>query len=782
MLDAPVFTPETTAHSRQEAAKATDVRTLLHDSDYHWMREADTDLLTLVGHACQSQSWNPVTAQPPEIAPYLAFARLLQPLRLEPACTNSDTMAFAWGGLRCIFAGAGYHAHRMIASTLCDLNAYCPFDPDESEATWIEALAAAHQASGLPATISTIPFSPVLSYGGGNPESEGDLDTRWFRALFALFLLRHVRVSETANALRITLHGRCLLISAAGARSSSLGDPLVANALARELHLPASSGKGAKLHGVLAHRVLSCLSSTNLLAATPMRYLPARYLAGPVVRLIPGSRHDREGRADESGLRLSALWEATDHGKIVPCAGTDDLATTWDWPVMRPNPHAADEQARFEAGLPASYAAESPADMLVAAWPNLYDSWSGEHLDAYRSIIDAIFVASAIRNEAPGVWADEVPLVFVFPATPTHEESTNTGKSTLSTVIARAFVPGMPNATLGRGTGAPDARAIANFIATWGTAHLDEWKPPKDQAHPLHRDQLQSLATGTGIVMGRVLENEGQTIRPTFPLVFNCKAFNCPDDIASRMLPLYLARLTEEARATPVDMQISVRLRLSAYAVAHALDLADPGQIQKLGLLGFRFPRHAFIAARIWQARTGGSWEDAQTAINEAGLAMRRQIIHHVGQAIDSDLLAEQERGEQLILRWSDLRELITPTVATAIAEHARTSGRGVMTAGVLIRTVATVLGCPPCSYSRALEQLLGVRLAAPDRVVAKALSVDLMRLMPKPWSHSPAGNAEATMSGWVIQNTPAGAHGSQWCICPRPRSPGSNVDWLKDE
>jgi hypothetical protein len=322
----------------------------------------------------------------------------------------------------------------------------------------------------------------------------------------------------------------------------------------------------------------------------------------------------------------------------------------------------------------------------------------------------------------------------------------------LANALVRSFVPHLPNTTPGKGTSAPDTRAIANHIATWGTMMSDEWKPPKDVSHPFHRDQLQSLATGAGLVVGKVMDNVGHTVRPSYPLVFNTKGFNIPEDINTRMIPLLLHQLPPETRAQSLDPQLGVRLRLAAYAMARELNLSI--RTGELGLKGMRFKRHAYIAALIYMARTDKTMEEAAVAIDKAGLAMQEKLRWHVAKASDSDMLAEQDRGESLLVRWADFQPAVTPVVAQAmVGILSAGAGGGRFSTGSLLRAFGAANDVTG-SARTILERLLGIRIDGADRAIGYALSLDLEHRMPTVDAMIPLGDDACTLAGYMLKRT----------------------------
>lgn len=668
--------------------------------------------------ACRATSW---AASPGELPIWEQFARLASLTGLPPLSTDPNTAAFSWARARCVLAGAGYEAHKPIATILTALYPVCDLDPGEDLPTWTQALAQAHTNCGWPVTLGRIAWRRLVT---ALPlVARDDPPELWHIVVALLHLLKHARTRP--NGIVITYRGTAALI-----RPESGNVPghwtkqqtSILRALGCTVGVPAAQEhpltKAMKL-------ILGRITLDKLLAQTPLGDLPMSVMAGPwsSVEPDPGSR-DAFIQAE---CRLAGVWAASG-GKVAPYTGDPIDAVAYQWNVVNPGDFGHAKDALI-ASMPQSYPQSWPADLLLTAFPNIMLDWATDR-DAAKVLLELPFVASVLRR-TNGPFGNEYPLVAFLPDVPTPDDSTNQGKSRLATVYVRTMAPGTP-CIVAQDTGsAPDSRALADVLLTHGTIALDEWAMPATKTNVLNHQNLQTLCTGGSVAAGRVLENSG-ALTLKHSLVASSKALDFPPDMVNRSFlwtlrtftPQELARAQVKRDAESGALSLQLRLATLSTVETFGVEARFAAAPYAAGLL--RFDAHMVLAKLLYELRTGRP-ETGQ--IDQTLREMRARYYRHTQDADASGVLAGLEQGGVVKVRLSNVFAGMTVDALEQVrveldSLHGRAKVGNWNTPAQLLDVLRRVRGFP--SLQSMMPSITGSRGRATDRVIVMALGSDI--------------------------------------------------------
>lgn len=625
-----------------------------------------------------------------------------------PRTVTEKNDDFAFARLRTVLAGAGYPAHAALVANLSALWPNCPLAPEETEAEWKEALDAAHKTCGWAVTLA-------LAAWGALPDEPGD----WLDLAAWAHVRKHCR-RDGGNLVILHRGSREVVPAPRVARSigqwkSALGTILRA--------LGGGSPKSAKYDALL--RCLNQLGLDDLPAREPTVGLPGSILHGPWSTLAPAPAVDGEFAQPE--CRLEGVWVARG-GKIGAYEGDSSDVLDWAWNLEDARtPERRAQQAQFERMMPTTYALAYPSDLIAEWFPHwILPSVESERI-GYQCMLDAVFLSSVLRADRPEL-AREFPLVAILPVDPTAEDSTNQGKGTLCQAIGTAFALGLPLVKALNSNSAPDFRAVAGTIRTFGTIALDEFQMPASQAHPLSRDNLQTLCTGGRVASGLVYENQAE-LRLQQSIVVNAKWLDLADDLKNRTLPLFLGALSDEQRAktTVKDMiergEGGLRLRLAAVALAETIQGLPALSATKDS---WRFSTHRAIAAALYVRRVGGSFDEAGAVLDALGADLIQTLAQHQIEADASGLSASTASGTNLRISWPafwvgvDITTL--QNIAGTIAQVGESRhGVPMIPVGDLIRLRLEQAGVSGHALAKILPLTMGADIRASNGAVTRA-------------------------------------------------------------
>ena len=242
-----------------------------------------------------------------------------------------------------------------------------------------------------------------------------------------------------------------------------------------------------------------------------------------------------------------------------------------------------------------------------------------------------------------------------MPTVPTHEQSTNQGKTVAAHTFARVFAPTIPVSVYRGSSSAPDERAAASVIEENGTIMLDEWQPAKNTAALLSHQGLQSMCTGGTLNVGRVYENTGG-VHLKHSIIASCKTAPLPDDMINRSFFWFLDNLTDQDRNRPdvwrriESGELALRMRLGAIAEIEKNNIHIAMQATKAASGKLRFPSSNALLQLLCKER-GIDFKEVEAGLTE----MWGRFIDHCAYADDTGLAQEIEQGAGARIRMSEM-------------------------------------------------------------------------------------------------------------------------------
>ncbi len=715
--DDPVNVPAT----RQNATDLADVRCALPETgSFRGYGPDITDAL----NAKLRIDWDHAQTSPIKLDIYVAFARLVPLLGLHPGLNiDEKTVEFRWGAVRCILSGVGFPGWADVCNALLDVDPSAPFSPTEDINEWYTALQDAHRASGMPVTIGHASFPDLVRLVGEVPEWGAPA---WLNASAAFHILKHMRVSDTH--IRVVYQGRVAEIphsEAEGNFSQNISK------LTTVIGFSKPSKKAGTIEDVVGWPVMARLRPMNLLRIRPLTSVPPTHFSGGWSRLSPGYPGDSE--FTETHTRLLGVKVARD-GKVLDCRGDEKLVLDYAWHAHPLDSKVLQAEDQYLRACPVTYPKDfRPFDILKEYAPNITTEWAGEHGEAMKAIYDAFLTLPVLRHYRRSEFARTHPFGWVMPINATVTGSTDNGASSIAAAIARTHMPTYPTASQTNDhESSPDNRALADRIQTYGGLWLDDWKMPKSSGHVLSKDKLQTLATGGGIEVGRVLENRvvATTLEECF--VINTKCVDLPPDLVNRSVFFYADKVTDEQKGdfetanALTEGRVAIEIRFAALHWIHWLELH---MVQPVST-PIRFPLFASIAVQFAKHRgVANPVEAVAAAWKYAG---EYQQVHY-RQAEDSGLVHQVENRRSITARIADLFEDMSIEML-----HALLSYDGIGTSAFSIADIATsrcrlTMGdrCPVSLNGCLVALGVPIPLGTKSRMLTLAYNDDAKRVMP---------------------------------------------------
>lgn len=648
---------------------------------------------------------------------------------------DPNSSEFVWARVRVLFSCGSFALHSELADILCNTYGMCPLNPAETEDEWNKHLAKAHQMCGWPVTFGNIPWTSFYS--------TDDEVREWHRVAAAFHVFKHVRTGADGESLTVYYKGMSARVNCSSHQSNIIGH----NKFAVTNLCSALRTSGKSPLGTAVAQLFNQLKAGDLLTRLSTSKLPPQFLAGPYTKTKVDPQ-DNGWIQHGTALEFASVAEK---GKVREVQD-EGLVMAFDWNVTTAHHEAVvDMRNEVMAALPKTYESAWPADQLFACFSNLVPD---SDLNAQKSVVDAVIACDLMRTgEAaiPGL-RKEFPIVAILAEVPTPDESTNQGKSSLALCLSRALVPGITLIKAPDSSSAPDIRALADQVRTFGTLCLDEYKIPKAQAHVLSRDNLQAITTGCTITSGKVMENAG-TLTLAHPLVLCGKTVDFGPDLVNRTLPLWLGQLSDAQRMNgaayqkAMDGTLGMSMRLGCLDKVEESGLYD--YLSKLpgGGTGSRFNLHRAAAAFIYHIRTSLPIEQAYTAIDACH---RRGVAHlnaHMIAADENGTTDSLESGTNLRFTLSHLVENLESVDLNAL--HQLMPSKGGLSVKKLIRAVREVQGLDTTGpFHRLLEGRGGRHNhKTPDKAIVNALCSSIRTLMPSPTGSAPL-EAETNLKG----------------------------------
>jgi hypothetical protein len=501
---------------------------------------------------------------------------------------------------------------------------------------------------------------------------------------------------------------------------------------------------------------LSRLSAASLLPARPLAGLPLTVIAGPWSKLVPDSSVDGWG---EPQMRVTNAWLAGG-GHIQADISDEEAAYDYSWGTEPGTDMVEADLKTFHAGVPSTYVAVWPSELLEAVFPNITDCGI-VNPNARKALLDVVLVADMLRGDCPCL-KKEYPLFVVLPDVPTLLDSVNQGKTTFCTHYAKAAVPGLAQEMKFRdSTSAPDQRAIAHELRMNGTACLDEFSIPRSTSAFLSRENLASLSTGGAVSAGMVLSNGNEKIMLSHALFMSCKALDMTEDLLTRGIYIFLRALSNEERSMPgvweslKTARLSILLRLGALAMIQANDLAAKLNARQHSTAGWRYGAHRSLAMILYQIRTGCSDMEAEKAVLDAVLENRNRMIEHMRKADDEGVVMSQQQSRDMRMTLEQMfSETGSPEIklmadylnakATAGAPTAKSAS-----CGMLAKARMAVEGRQDQPLSIGFNQWTNLGSAIGDRMVSTLIGNEVKKRIPE--GHGWRIPGMAGVDGWFL-------------------------------
>ncbi len=678
-----------------------------------------------IREACADAVWSPAGAD--DLLPvYLRLAALLPQLNLVPLNHDPNAAAFVWARARVLFAGAGFSNHIAIAELLTATYPLCPMDINETQQDWDDALKEAHKSCGWPVTLCHTSWGKITH--SMLQVDENDRPDRWHLVVALMHVLKHVRATPDGS-LAVMYRGTASLIQPEES-NTTIGHWLKQQqTLMKALKCPTPI-KRRFVHPMTnaVKQVLSGLSVSNLLPMQPVTDLPANVLCGPWSTVTADPSHMTG--FFQTGLRLEGVWLA-EKGRVRNYTGDQSDVLSFNWNIKD---HLKYATARDELiyVMPRTYQQGWPADTFIDAFSNI-DVSKFSNPAAAKVLLELPWFADVLRSDNHE-FLREFPLVLFMPESPTHDQSTNQGKTLAAHTFGRVMVPTVASVGAPDTGSAPDSRAIASVIARYGTVVLDEWSPPRSKGHLLAHANLQMLLTGSCVASGRVLENTGE-IKLKHTLVASAKAIDFPPDMVNRSFFWFMREFTtaelarHEIVARLVNGSLALEMKLQALAVCEIHDvMAKYKAMPRQKIPSLRFDDHAHLARVLYEMRTG---QPETGELDRALCEMRATFASHSDTAETSGVAASLEDGGMTRLRLSSLLFGLDGTqmtlLETKLEMQRNEKNRGIgkwNTVGELAKAVAEVRGKQ--DLQSMLQSVTAMRGRPTERVIVQALSTDV--------------------------------------------------------
>jgi hypothetical protein len=680
-------------------AAAGDVKTPLFTDDegkprLDWPHEESKGRLVGV---CRSAIW-PGTKEIPEALESLTtlevFLNILPRENVRqlfgiPTHEVEEHLAeFMWSRARVFFSGFGHQFWTGIAARLQEHYPACPFQGGETEDQWMKLLKAARHACGWPVTSVWVPFMDIPWYGTFNGKGEAPTPVpAWLKACAIVHVLKHARWTD-AEQMDILCAGRFLRMKLLSSQLESCK---------HAVGLLHNSPEGSSHEKALLH-AMSCLEHTDLIHRSDLGLLPGNALAGAYSRPIPSGNPAGSGWYSHGCVMANVYQMNMD--RVAQSRGDDELIMGFRWGDVAPQSEdARDSAVALKGAIPSTVPSGSPSEYLRQVFPNWILN-KNEKSGAVET--DADLAKLTLHNMAVFAWFDsllcvdvirqfvkatnEFPLVAAFPYQPSELTSINQGKTTLAECFARAFVFDLKRVGVPVSSSAPDMRVITGILRQWGTAVLDEFVMPDDNAHPLSHHQLAQLATGGSCTSGLVLENN-VPFKLRHPLFFSAKALEMTADLHSRLFPIFLDQLDDKARSNAnmtrkiSSGQVSITMRLMAWRLTQSLDLAT--KINKdLNLPSGAAPVNRFVIHRtcashllahyLKDAIPGVTAAECAPVIDATLESLQGDAQAHSAKAEALGLFESMRAGRSISLPWYGLWRDIGVAVLRAVLNQSR--------------------------------------------------------------------------------------------------------------
>lgn len=660
---------------------------------------------------------------------------------------------FTWAAVRVVLSGAGYPAWPGLARGVLEHWPSAPFIAADTPEAWMTALTKAHTACGWPVSLAWADYHKVCAVLPQPDEASGV--PRWVRVLAMLHLLKHTRVTDTG--LRVTYRGHQV---EAPMESVLMTPAMTLRRLHPTLGIAAPSAREPRLCDLAADGLLSRIPLSAFAVARPLSALPPRVFAGDWTRLVasPSAPGDFTG----AGVRLVGAWHG-EAGTVRDCRGDEDMALGYAWEIKPPTEQARENARNIERARPTQYQQTYPFNILASYAPQIVTAHlnaDSPHLEVavgLQAIYDTFMCLPVLRHGRGADLAYTHPFLWVLPITPTENGSTDNGASTVAAAVARVLMPRYPGASQTNDSdSAPDNRLLADHMRNYGGLWLDDWTVPTSPGHILARNKLQTLATGGGLEVGRVMENTGTAVTLREGIVANSKCVDLPPDLVNRSLFMYVTRLTDEQKNQPDIHQAMMSGRVSLELRMAAADLCDSMDLWSVVARGspIRFPLFATMAARIAQARGA---EDPTGAVEAAWAASAVFQARHYRAAEDSGLAQLIETRRRVTVKAMEAWHGVENSEARLLFCTPELQQPFTLSAFIRARCVALSL---PTASLRGMLSNLGVAVDArvPARALTQALNDDLRRVLPREGSDARIAYGDGT-GDYFIERT-AGERG----------------------
>lgn len=713
--------PVNTDAIRQNSTDLSDVRCALPEvGGFRGYGPDVTDAINTLSR----REWDHLSTSPVRVDVFTAFARLIPLLGLHPGAGIDDkTLEWRWSTVRCLLSGVGHAGWADVANALLDVDPSAPLSPAEDANEWYTALQAAHSACGIPVTLAFLPFDRLTRVVG---ELTDALTPSWLTAAAAFHILKHLRTTDTH--LRVVYRGNVAEIphqEAEGNFTQTIAK------LTGVLGFTKPSKKDASIADIVAWPVMNKLRPSNLLRTRALTAVPPTHFSGGWSRLAPGYYGDSD--FTETQTRLLGVKVAKD-GKVLDCRGDEKLVLDYAWHAHPLDSKVLQAEDQYLRTCPTTYPKDfRPFDILAAYATNIATDWAGEHAEAMKAIYDAFLTLPVLRYYRRSEFARTHPFGWVMPIHATVSGSTDNGASSIAAAIARTHMPTYPTASQTNDhESSPDNRALADRIQTYGGLWLDDWKMPKSSGHVLSKDKLQTLATGGGIEVGKVLENRvtATTLEECF--VINTKCVDLPPDLINRSVFFYADKVTDEQKGdfetgnALTEGRVAIEIRFAALHWIKWLELDTCLPVST----PIRFPLFAAVAAQF--AKHRGLADPVGAVAAAWKFAGEYQQVHY-REAEDSGLVHQVENRRSVTARVADLFDGCSiELLCTCLSYDGIGRGSFAVTDIAHARCVLTMGERCPVALNGCLVAIgIPVPPGSKPRMLTLAYNDDVKRLMP---------------------------------------------------
>lgn len=704
----------------------------------------DLDALVLetsMTHSTRDESVLPV---------YQAVADVLYTLNVVPRqhSIRHDDADFYWAKARCIFAGAGHQNWKVLSETLNNNWPLCPFDPEEDDIAWEEANLKAHKICGWPVTVGWLDWHTLTRL---DRRSEDWFPPKWLATVCLFQVLKTVRFNPETNTVSLYGNGTVQQIVVDTNTTRFADTKRLLTALYSHLnHRKGTKDEGYYPTAKAIENTIEHLNAKVLMQIKPRSDIGSQYLWGPWTRIVSNvANYDCFAG---HGLALDGAWLA-ENGVVKQWHGTGEDVMQFDWPLGRTG-EVTREQRRFAAIIPTQYGTSWAFDKFFATFPNISTTFFADH-DAAAAIFDAPLVASLLRQHIPELDA-EYPYIIFQPSHPSPGEDTNQGKSTVSLAYTRCMVSGMAHELhVPSSANGPNSRAVAAHLSEFGTACFGEFVVPSTPEHILCQNNMQTLATGSGISQGKAYSNEASTLTIAHSVVINSKNCKFRDDMVNRSLFFWLDALSTSARQNQVAYveatcgKLSLDCKLGLVAVIESIGRENfISEVRKrmtgTTVLGMRFPAHKAIAQFIYELR-GGKTAGAidNEIIKQSAMQDRHgEIAALSGVEQDQQSDAKFDLRTSVLFNYLDEEEIQDLAIDTELKP---------VTAKQLFESYMSVRGFGTKELPDLLQELTGKRQSKTTLMVAQALIRDIRRRLPATDTETILPGIHG-LNGWVLR------------------------------